>query len=72
MFQVIEFFFWFMTTLILLIGMLNLLVIIIIQMVIHIEYQVMLQLVVDIVIINLRVKEIVDYSYLKFCNYKLL
>ncbi len=61
-----------MTTLILLIGMLNLLVIIIIQMVIHIEYQVMLQLVVDIVIINLWVKEIVDYSYLKFCNYKLL
>ncbi len=72
MFQVIEFFFWFMTTLILLIGMLNLLVIIIIQMVIHIEYQVMLQLVVDIVIINLWVKEIVDYSYLEFCNYKLL
>jgi hypothetical protein len=61
-----------MTTLILLIGMLNLLVIIIIQMVIHIEYQVMLQLVVDIVIINLWVKEIVDYSYLEFCNYKLL
>lgn len=61
-----------MTTLILLIGMLNLLVIIIIQMVIHIEYLVMLQLVVDIVIINLWVKEIVDYSYLKFCNYKLL
>lgn len=52
--------------------MLNLLVIIIIQMVIHIEYLVMLQLVVDIVIINLRVKEIVDYSYLEFCNYKLL
>jgi hypothetical protein len=72
LFQVIEFFFWFMTTLILLIGMLNLLVIIIIQMVIHIEYQVMLQLVVDIVIINLWVKEIVDYSYLEFCNYKLL
>lgn len=61
-----------MTTLILLIGMLNLLVIIIIQMVIHIEYLVMLQLVVDIVIINLRVKEIVDYSYLELCNYKLL
>jgi hypothetical protein len=61
-----------MTTLILLIGMLNLLVIIIIQMVIHIEYLVMLQLVVDIIIINLWVKEIVDYSYLKFCNYKLL
>lgn len=72
MFQVIEFFFWFMITLILLIGMLNLLVIIIIQMVIHIEYQVMLQLVVDIVIINLWVKENVDYSYLEFCNYKLL
>ena len=72
MFQVIEFFFWFMTTLILIIGMLNLLVIIIIQMVIHIEYLVMLQLVVDIVIINLRVKEIVDYSYLELCNYKLL
>lgn len=72
MFQVIEFFFWFMTTLILLIGMLNLLVIIIIQMVIHIEYPVMLQLVVGIVIINLRVKENVDYSYLEFYNYKLL